>query len=183
MAYALQAKATQLLLGMAHKITHIHPTHLIGVKGWTKSQVLWCNAHNMRVGDEMAKLVVLQLVQPGAKFATRGPTNERLRGGGGARRAGAPPPPGFLHTMLSVKRVKNNMQQAFIEKLFTNCEIETSMTRYLCFKSMSYKSESYLCDITYVQLRKAPAQFQCDSTQLEVMLGVWKGVPYVKRLC
>jgi hypothetical protein len=85
--------------------------------------------------------------------------------------------------MLSVKRVKNNMQQAFIEKLFTNCEIETSMTRYLCFKSMSYKSESYLCDITYVQLRKAPAQFQCDSTQLEVMLGVWKGVPYVKRLC
>ncbi len=71
---------------------------------------------------------------------------------------GAPPPPGFPHTMLNVKRVKGNMQLAFIEKLFTNCEIGTSVqTRYLHFKGMSYEGESYLCDISYVQLQKALA--------------------------
>jgi hypothetical protein len=43
------------------------------------------------------------------------------------------------------------MQLVFIEKLFTNREIGTSVqTRYLRFKSMSYESESYLCDIIYV---------------------------------
>jgi hypothetical protein len=51
---------------------------------------------------------------------------------------GAPPPPGFPHTMLSVKRVKDNMRLAFIEKLFTNREIGTNVqTRYLHFKDMS----------------------------------------------
>jgi hypothetical protein len=48
---------------------------------------------------------------------------------------------------------------------------------------MSYESENYLCDIRCVQLRKALARFQCGNTQLEVVLGVWKGVPYAKRLC
>ncbi len=48
---------------------------------------------------------------------------------------------------------------------------------------MSYESESYLCDISCVQLRKALAQFRCGNSQLEVVLGVWKGVPYVERLC
>jgi hypothetical protein len=53
--------------------------------------------------------------------------------------AGAPPLPGFPHTMLSVKRVKDNMRLAFIEKLFTNREIRTSVqTRYLCFNGMLY---------------------------------------------
>jgi hypothetical protein len=47
-----------------------------------------------------------------------GPTNEEVR---------APPSLGFPHTMLSVKRVKDNMQQAFIEKLFTNHEIKTNV--------------------------------------------------------
>jgi hypothetical protein len=91
----------------------------------------------------MVELAALQLLQPiGARFATRGPTNQE---------AGAPPPPGFPHTMLSVKGVKDNMRQAFIEKLFTNREIKTSVqTRYLHFKSMPYESESYLCDINYV---------------------------------
>jgi hypothetical protein len=43
------------------------------------------------------------------------------------------------------------MRLAFIEKLFTNCRIGASMqTRYLHFKGMLYKSESYLCDINYV---------------------------------
>jgi hypothetical protein len=37
--------------------------------------------------------------------------------------AGAPPPPSFPHTMLSVKRVKDNMQLAFIKKFFTNHKI------------------------------------------------------------
>jgi hypothetical protein len=62
----------------------------------------------------------------------------------GVQEARAPPPSGFPHTMLNVKNVKDNMWLAFIEKLFTNCEIKTSVqTRYLRFKGMSYKSESY----------------------------------------
>jgi hypothetical protein len=70
--------------------------------------------------------------------------------------------------MLSVKRVKHNMQLIFIEKLFTNHEIGTNMqTRYLRFKGMSYENESYLCDINCVQLRKALAQFRCGNSQLE----------------
>ncbi len=53
--------------------------------------------------------------------------------------------------MLSVKKVKDNMQLAFIEKLFTNHEIETSVqTRYLRFKGMLYESKNYLCDISCV---------------------------------
>ncbi len=76
------------------------------------------------------------------------------------------------------------MGLAFIEKLFTNYEIGTSVqTRYLRFKGMSYEKESDLCDINCVQLRKALAQFWCGNTQLEIMLGAWKGVPYVERLC
>jgi hypothetical protein len=57
------------------------------------------------------------------------------------------------------------MQLAFIEKLFTNREIETNVqTRYLRFKGMSYKSENYLCDISCVQLRKALTRFRCGNT-------------------
>jgi hypothetical protein len=124
----------------------------------------------------MAELVALQLVQPvGARFAMRGPTNQE---------AWAPPPLGFPHTMLSVEKVKDNMRLAFIEKLFTNRNIRTSMqTRYLHFKGMSYESGNYLCDISCVHLQKALAWFWCGNTQLEVMLGAWKGVPYAKRLC
>jgi hypothetical protein len=86
--------------------------------------------------------------------------------------------------MLSVERVKDNMRLVFIEKLLTNCTIETSVqTRYLRFKGMSYKNENYLCDISYVQLQKTLTRFQCGNTQLEVVLGAWKGVPYTKRLC
>ncbi len=86
--------------------------------------------------------------------------------------------------MLSVKKAKDNMRLAFIEKLFTNHEIETNVqTRYLCLKGMSYKSESYLCDISCVQLRKALARFRYGNTQLEVVLSAWKGMPYVEKLC
>jgi hypothetical protein len=86
--------------------------------------------------------------------------------------------------MLNVKRVKDNMRLAFIEKLFINHEIRTNMqTRYLCFKGMSYESKNYLCDINCVQLRKALARFWCGNTQLEAVLGAWKGVPYAERLC
>jgi hypothetical protein len=82
------------------------------------------------------------------------------------------PPPGFFDTMLNVERVKDNMRLVFIEKLLTNHAIGTSVqTRYLCFKGMSYKSESNLCDISCVQLRKALARFWCGNTQLEVVLG------------
>jgi hypothetical protein len=48
---------------------------------------------------------------------------------------------------------------------------------------MSYENKSYLCDISCVQLRKALARFWCGNTQLEVVLGAWKGMPYVERLC
>ncbi len=76
------------------------------------------------------------------------------------------------------------MRLAFIEKLFTNYKIGTSVqTRYLHFKGMLYESENYSCDISYVQLQKALAQFQCGNLQLEVVLGAWKGVPYAERLC
>jgi len=140
----------QLPLGIIPRTTHIHPTRLAVVKGWAKSQVLWCNAHNIQVGIQMAKLATLQLVQPiGVKSTTGGPTNHE---------AGAPPPLGFPHTMLNVKRVKDNMWLAFIEKFFTNRKIGTIVqTRYLRFKGMLYESESYLCDINYVQLRKVLA--------------------------
>jgi hypothetical protein len=76
------------------------------------------------------------------------------------------------------------MRLVFIEKLFTNCEIRTSMqTRYLCFKGISYESENYLCDISCVQLWKSLTQFWCGNMQLEVVLSAWKGVPYAKRFC
>jgi hypothetical protein len=72
---------------------------------------------------------------------------------------------GFLDTMLNVERVKDNMWLTFIEKLLTNRAIRTCVqTRYLRFKGMSYKSESYLCDISCVQLRKALVRFRCGNT-------------------
>jgi len=119
-------------MGMVPETTHIHLTHLLGVRGWAESQIPWCNAHNVLVG---------------------------------AHKARAPPPSSFPHTMLSVKMVKDSMQLAFIEKFFTNREIGNSVqTKYLCFNGMSYESESYLCDISYVQLRKALAYFRCGNT-------------------
>ncbi len=110
-----------------------------------------------------------RLVQPvGSRSMTRGPINQEV---------GIPPPPGFPHTMLNVKRVKDNMRLAFIAKFFTNRKIGTSVQpRYLRFKGMSYESKRYLCDINCVQLRKALARFRCGNMQLEVVLGVWKGV-------
>jgi hypothetical protein len=91
-----------------------------------------------------------RLVQPvGGRSMMRGPINQEVR---------IPPLPGFPHTMLNVKRVKDNMRLAFIEKFFTNYDIRTNVqTRYLCFKGMLYESERYLCDINCVQLRKALA--------------------------
>jgi hypothetical protein len=56
-------------------------------------------------------------------------------------------------------------------------------TRYLYFKGMSYKSESYLCDINYVQLQKSLAQFWFGNRQFELVLSVWKDVPHVKMFC
>jgi len=65
-----------------------------------------------------------RLVQPvGGRYTTRGPINQEV---------GTPPPPGFPQTMLNVKRVKDNMGLAFIEKLFTNREIGTSCKQDTC---------------------------------------------------
>jgi hypothetical protein len=153
----LQARTAQLPLGIVPWTTHIHLIRLTRVRGWADSQVLWCNTHNVRVGAQMAKLATLQLMQPvGGRFMTGGPINQK---------AGAPPPLGFPHTMLGVKKVKDNMRLAFIKKFFTNRKIRTSMqTRYLHFKGMSYENKSYLCDINCVQLRKALARFRCGNT-------------------
>jgi hypothetical protein len=76
------------------------------------------------------------------------------------------------------------MQLTFIEKLFTNRKIETSVqTRYLRFKGMSYESKNYLCDISYVRLRKVLTRFRCGNLQFEIVLSAWKGMPYAERLC
>jgi len=84
---------------------------------------------------------------------------------------------GFPHTMFIVKRMKNNMQLIFIENIFINHEIGINVqTKYLSFKGILYKSESYLCDISCVQLWKTLAQFRCDNTQFEVVLDAWKGI-------
>jgi hypothetical protein len=116
---ALQAGIVQLPLGMVLGTTHIHLTRLVGVKGWAENQVLWCNAHNVQVGAQMVKLATLQRVQPvGVRFTMGGSIN---------REAGAPPLSGFPHTMLNVKRVKDNMRSTFIEKLFTNRKIGTNV--------------------------------------------------------
>jgi hypothetical protein len=99
--------AIEMVLGT----THIHPTRLAWVRGKAESQVLWYNAHNIWMGTQMVKLTVLQLVQPiGARSTTGGLINQEAR---------APPPPSFPHTMLSVKKLKDNMRLAFIEKFFT----------------------------------------------------------------
>jgi hypothetical protein len=83
----------------------------------------------------------------------------------GAQEVRASPPSSFPHIMLSVKMVKDNMQLDFIEKLFTNREIGINVhTRYLRFKGMSYESESCLCNISCVQLRKVLAGFWCGNT-------------------
>jgi hypothetical protein len=99
--------------------------------------------HNVKMGVRMAKLATLQLMQPvDVRSTTWFQINQEAR---------APPPLGFPHTMLSVKKVKHNMQLAFIEKLFTNQEIGTCVwTRYLRFKGMLYESKIYLCDINCV---------------------------------
>jgi hypothetical protein len=48
---------------------------------------------------------------------------------------------------------------------------------------MLYESKNYLCDISCVELQKVLAQFRCGNTQLEVVLGAWKGMPYAERFC
>ncbi len=98
---AFQARIAQPLLGMVPRTTHIHSTRLTRVRSWAESQILWCNAHNVQVGAQMVKLAALQLMQPvNAKSTMRGPINQEAR---------APPLLGFPHTMLSVKKVKDNM--------------------------------------------------------------------------
>ncbi len=115
----LQAGTVQPPLGTILGTTHIHLTHPVGVKGKAESQVLWCNAHNVRVGVRMAELAALQLMQlVDTRSTTRGPTNQEV---------GAPPPPGFPTKLLNVEKVKDNMWLAFIKKLLTNCAIKTSV--------------------------------------------------------
>jgi hypothetical protein len=76
MTRALQVGIVQPLPGMVPGTTHIHPTRLAGVRGWVESKLLWCNAHNIRMGAQMAKLAALQLMQPvGLRPMTGGPIN------------------------------------------------------------------------------------------------------------
>jgi hypothetical protein len=48
--YALLVGIVQPPLGTIPRITHIHPTHLAGVRGWLENEVLCYNAHNVWVG-------------------------------------------------------------------------------------------------------------------------------------
>jgi hypothetical protein len=120
-----------------------------GNKCWAKSVKKWLlrNQPQYMVG-------FLPLVQPSLEMAPQPIVTHAFHLGTTKpinQEAGAPPPPSFPHTILSVKKVKDNMWLAFIEKLFTNHEIRTSVqTRYLRFKGMSYKSKNYLCDINCV---------------------------------
>jgi hypothetical protein len=69
---AFHTRIAQPPLGMVPGTTHIHSTHLAGVKGWAESQVFWCNVHNVQMGAQMAKLVTLQLVQSIGARSTMG---------------------------------------------------------------------------------------------------------------
>ncbi len=60
---ALQARTAQSPLRTTLRTMHIHLTHLTRVRSWVESQVFWCNTHNVQMGVQMAKMVVLQLVQ------------------------------------------------------------------------------------------------------------------------
>ncbi len=132
--HAFQTRTIQLSLGTVPWSMHKHSTRLTRVRGWAESEILCYNVHNVRMGVQMAKLAMLQRAQPvGGRSMTGGLINQEV---------GAPPPSGFPHTMLNVKKVKDNMRLAFIEKLFTNRKIGTNMqTRYLSFKGMSYEHE------------------------------------------
>jgi hypothetical protein len=128
-ACALQARTVQLPLGTIPGTTHIHLTHLVGVKGWVESQVLWCNAHNIWVGVRMAELVALQLVQlVGARSTAKGPTNQEV---------GAPPPPGFPRTMLNVENMKDNISLKSslpTARLRPTCRQDICASRYVIQK-------------------------------------------------
>jgi hypothetical protein len=110
----------------------------------------------------------LPLVQPSLQMVPQFATTHVIQAGTTQpinQEARTPPSPGFPHTMLSVKRVKDNMRLAFIEKLFSNRKIGTNVqTRYLCSKGMLYECENYLCDINCVQLQKILARFRCGNT-------------------
>ncbi len=67
----MRSKWDQPPLGTIPRIMHIHPTRLARVRGWVKSQILWCNAHNIQVGAHMAKLVVLQCRNLNLGLATK----------------------------------------------------------------------------------------------------------------
>jgi hypothetical protein len=62
--HGLQMRIVQPLLETSPRTSHIDLTRLIKVRGWAKSQVFWCNTHNIQMGVRMAKLATIQLVQP-----------------------------------------------------------------------------------------------------------------------
>ncbi len=68
------------------------------------------------------QLLLEMVPQPAMTHALHAETTQPIN-----HEVGAPSPPSFPHTMLSVKRVKDNMWLTFIEKLFTNREIGTNV--------------------------------------------------------
>ncbi len=94
--HVFQVKIVQPLLGTTPGTTHIHLTHLKGVRGWVESQVFWCNSHNIRVGVQMVKLATVQLVQPvGVRSTIGGPIHQEAK---------APPPLGFPPHNIECKK-------------------------------------------------------------------------------
>ncbi len=107
----------------------------------------------------MAKLATVQLVQSiGARFTMGGSINQE---------AGAPPLLGFPHSMLSVRRVKDNMRLAFIKKLFINREIGTNVqTRYFSFKCMSQRAKATCATLIVFSCRKLWLSFGVTTCNL-----------------
>jgi len=84
----------------------------------------------------MAKLVVLQLMQPvNARSTTRGPINQEV---------GAPPPPGLPHTMLNVTRVKD-MRLAFIENSLLTTRSGPMCKQYTCASKVCHTRAKDTC--------------------------------------
>jgi hypothetical protein len=83
---------------------------------------------------------------------------------------------GFLHTMLNVKKVKHNMQLAFIKKLFTNRKIRTSvLDKILMFQKYVVQEQKLLVWYQLCLFTKSSGPF------LMWQLATWNSVKCMKR--
>jgi hypothetical protein len=98
---------------------------ITGNKCWAGSVKKWLLRNQPQEVASFLPLVQLSLEttpQPATTHVLHAGNTQPIN-----QEVGAPPLPGFPHTMLNVKRVKDNMRLAFIGKFFTNHEIGTSV--------------------------------------------------------